>query len=123
MPKTWRRRATVGAVGLALGLILVAPIAGGLSSTGGSEVGERQTAEGSAYDDMERAERGSREFPKPGTATPTSVGQGEDGSIHGTASGGAYIPGLGTVSHASMDNDFDRLMEQVLISTGAGDGS
>ena len=123
MRKTWRRRATAGAVGLALGLILVVPIAAAPLSTGKPEVGERQTAERSACYDMGRAERGSREFPTPGTPMSTSLGQGDNTLGPGTESGGAYVPGFGTVSHASIDNNFDRLTDQARTSTGTGDGS
>jgi len=33
-------------------------------------------------------------------------------------SGGVYIKGLGTVSHASIDDNFDRLMERAHTAVG-----
>lgn len=100
MQETWRQRATVGSLGLALGLSVLVPIATA-RARGPADSVERQTIEQTAYDDMGRAARGSREFPTP---TLTLVGQGDDGFGASTASGGAYFPGLGTVSHASIDN-------------------
>jgi hypothetical protein len=107
MQKTWRRRATVGSLVLAHGLLLAVIAAAPPKGTAGSI--ERLTSEEAAYDDMERAERGSREFPTPGTSTPPPVGEGDADFGPGTESGGAHIEGLGTVSHANIDNNWARL--------------
>ena len=70
MHTSWRRRTIVGGLGLALGLLLVVIAAAPPRSD--AETIERRTAERTAYDDMGRAERGSREFPTPGsTEYPT----------------------------------------------------
>ena len=114
MQKTWMRRATVGGLGLALGLLLVVIMAAA-PPKGTADPIERQTTELTAYDDMGRAARGSREFPTPGTQTLT-FGPSTD-------SGGVYIKGLGTVSHASIDNYFGRVMDQVRTASDARTGS
>jgi hypothetical protein len=72
MQETWRQRATVGIFGLALGLSVLLPIATA-RSTGPADSVERQTIEQTAYDDMGRAQRGSKEFPTPGTPKLTCL--------------------------------------------------
>jgi hypothetical protein len=107
------RRATVGGVGLALGLffvviIVVAPprgVADPVARTSNQQVADH---------DVGRAERLWGESPTQGTPASNFVP---------TASGGVWIEGLGTVSHASVDNHFDRLMKQARTSTGGGGGS
>ena len=110
MEGTWKRRSTAGGIGLALGLVLVAIIAAAPPKETTSRV-ERRTAEPSAYNDMGRAARGSREFPTPGTHAPT-CGEGVSCRFPpSTDSGGLYVEGLGTVSHANLDNNFARLTD------------
>src|SRR5262245_63638901 len=99
MKGTWRQWALIAVLGLALGLGVAAPTMGA-PPKGSTGLVERRRA----ADMMGRAERGSREFPTPGMPFPNLVSQGV-----GTASGGAYIQGLGTVSHASIDNNWARL--------------
>lgn len=111
MRDNWKRRLSIVGIGLTLGLFLIVATAAG-PSKGTADPVERETTEQTAYDDIGRAARGSREFPALGTPQPTRAGQGGDDFIHGTASGGAYIPGLGTVSHASIDNNWARLEDQ-----------
>ena len=122
MRETWKRRVSIAGIGLTLGLVLVVATAAG-PSNGTTGPTERETTEQRAYDDMGRSARGSREFPSLGTPAPTRAGQGGDGFVRGTASGGAYIPGLGTVSHASIDNNWARLRDQARTWSDAGTGS
>jgi hypothetical protein len=80
MHNSWRRRATVGGLGLALGLLLVVIIAVA-PPKGTADSIERQTIERTAYDDVgaPRAARGihptpgTPEFPTPGTPKLTCL--------------------------------------------------
>ncbi|HEY3212681.1 MAG TPA: hypothetical protein VGL16_05685 [Actinomycetota bacterium] len=99
---------------LLLRLILVVLIAATLPK-GTAGLVERQVTERTTYGPSGRAERGSTEFPTPGT--PTLI------PGPATSSGGMYIKGLGTVSHASTDNNFVRLIEQAHTGGGARRGS
>lgn len=111
MRETWKRRVSIVSIGLTLGVFLIVAIAAGPSKGTAGSI-ERETTEQTAYDDMGRAARGSTEFPALRTPQPTRAGQGGDEFIHGTASGGANVPGLGTVSHASIDNNWADLEDQ-----------
>ena len=63
----------VGGLGLALGVLLVVIIAAAPPRSDAETI-ERRTTEQTAYDDMGRAERGSREFPASGTSEHPTPG-------------------------------------------------
>ena len=113
MQKNWRRGATVAAIALSLGLVLMVVTAAAPPklTTSALEREGQQATQGS----FGRAERGSREFPTRGTSGVTFGPS--------TASGGAYIECLGTVSHASIDNNFARLMDEARKRCGTNTGS
>ena len=98
MRRMGMRRASVAAIGLTLALALVVVTAAAEKQT---SIAERATTPSAAEGTFERAERGSREFPTPDAPT-LDVGPSTD-------SGGVCIKGLGTVSHALIDNYFDRV--------------
>jgi hypothetical protein len=122
MHSTQGGRVTVGGLGLILGVLLVVIMAA-VPPKGTADPIGRQTSGRTAYDDMGRAARGSREFPTTGTSILTRVGEEDGVSGPGTGSGGAYIQGLGTVSHASIDNNFARLMDQARTASDTRTGS
>jgi hypothetical protein len=72
MQRTWRRRATLGGLGLAVGLILFVPIAAA-PSTEAVDVVERKTTQSTTSSAMGRAARGSTEFPTRGTPKLTCL--------------------------------------------------
>jgi hypothetical protein len=106
------QHASVAAIALSLGLVLMVVTAAAAKQT---SVAGRQTAPSTARGAFGRAERGSREFPTPDTSTLHFASS--------TDSGGAYIEGLGTVSHASIDNNFVGLMDQARAQSGPRTGS
>jgi hypothetical protein len=67
MRETWKRRVSIACIGLTLGLVLVVATAAG-PFKGTADPIERETTEQSAYDDMGRSARGSRQFPTPDPA-------------------------------------------------------
>jgi hypothetical protein len=102
MRRIGMRRASVAAIGLTLALVLMVVTAAAEKQT---SVAERPTTPSAAEGTFGRAERGSREFPTPDAPT-LDVGPSTD-------SGGVYIKGVGTVSHALIDDYFDRVQARM----------
>jgi hypothetical protein len=111
---TWKLRASVAGAGLALVAFAIVPTVAPLSKQAGDVAGRQETLVNATH------ESGSW------SATPTGLGEGDDRLRFGPSSdsGGLSLFGcLGTVSHASIDNNFARLMEQARERCGTGSGS
>jgi hypothetical protein len=110
MQGIWKRGVTVAAIALSLGLVLMAITAAAPpKATMGNLEQQAEQTQGS----FGRAERGSREFPTPDTPTLTFGPSTDSGGL-------SSFECLGTVSHASIDNNFTRLMEQARRKCGTG---
>ena len=107
----WTRRTMAAAIALSLGFMLLVMTAAAPPKPT-TDVLERQAQQ--TQDSFARAQRGSRESPTRGTSGLTFGPS--------TASGGAYIECLGTVSHASIDNNFARLMDEARKRCGTSTG-
>lgn len=103
---TGKRRASVAAIALALGLVVMAVTASAPPDrTAG--VHERQARRETQHS-LELTERSSPGFPPTG---PRDINFSTEG--FSTESGGLSVfECLGTVSHASIDNNFARLMDE-----------
>jgi hypothetical protein len=103
MRGTWRRRATAAGVGLALGLFAIVPTIAAPSKEAGDVDGRQQTH-------LIGANEGGSQ-----PTTPSGLGEGDDDLRLDPSSdsrGKSILECLGTVSHASIDNNFIRLKEQ-----------